>query len=81
MSFLLALETLNLASCVIGWPDIESRERELEKILDLEQHQRCILCIAAGFPNRKIKVPYSQKRGLDEILVYNRGLAEIEYSD
>lgn len=81
MSFLLALETLNLASCVIGWPDIESKERELEKILDLDKHQRCILCIAVGFPNREIKVPYSQKRGLDEILIYNRGLAEIEYSD
>jgi nitroreductase len=81
MSFIMALETLHLASCVIGWPDIESRERKLEKIIGLKKHQRCILCIAVGYPNREIEVPYCQKRSLDEILSYNRQLAENEYSD
>ena len=81
MSFILALETLHLASCVIGWPDIELRERKLEKFIGLEKYQRCILCIAVGYPNRDVEVPYCQKRSLDEILNYNRELAENEYSD
>lgn len=72
MSFILALETLGLSSCVIGWPDIESKERELEKILSLEKHQRCILCMSVGYPNREIEVPYSQKKCMDEIVTYNR---------
>jgi nitroreductase len=81
MSFVLALETLGLASCIIGWPDIESRERKLKKIIGFKKHQRCVLCIAVGYPNREIEVPYCQKRGLDEVLSYNRKLAENEYSD
>lgn len=81
MSFILALETLHLASCVIGWPDIELRERKLEKFIGLKKYQRCILCIAVGYPNRDVEVPYCQKRSLDEILNYNRELAENEYSD
>ena len=81
MSFILALETLGLASCIIGWPDIEPKEKELEKILSLETHQRCILCISVGYPNREIEVPYSQKKCLNEIVTYNGRAAEDECSN
>jgi nitroreductase len=72
MSFILALETLGLASCVIGWPDIESNEKELAKILNLKKHQRCILCISVGYPNRIMEVPHSQKKSMGEILIYDK---------
>lgn len=71
MSFMLALETLGLSSCPINWPDIESLEKKMEKVLDLKKFQRPIMCMAVGYPDPKGKVAYSEKRAIEKLRQYN----------
>jgi nitroreductase len=71
MTFMLALETLGLSSCPINWPDIESREKRMDKALGLQPHQRPIMCLAVGYPDPEGLVAYSEKRPLDEVRTYN----------
>lgn len=72
MTFMYALETLGLSSCAINWPDIESLETKMEKALNLEKHERVIMCIAIGYPDLEAKVAYSEKRNLNDLRQYNR---------
>lgn len=71
MTFMYALETLGLSSCAINWPDIESLEVKMEKALNLEKHERVIMCIAVGHPDLEEKVAYSEKKDLNYIRKYN----------
>lgn len=71
MTFMLALETLDLSSCPINWPDIENLEKRMEKALKLQSHQRPIMCIAVGFPDPEGMVAYSEKRHIEKIRRYN----------
>lgn len=70
MSLMLALETLGLGSVPINWPDIEVRERKMEKFLKLECHQRPIMCLGVGFPDPEGMVAFSEKRDLNQIRRY-----------
>ena len=72
MTFMYALETLGLSSCAINWPDIESLESKMEIALNLEKHERVIMCIAIGYPDLEAKVAYSEKRNLNDLRQYNR---------
>ncbi len=71
MSLMLALETLGLSSCSINWPDIESLEMKMEKMLHLKTYERPIMCLAVGYPDSEGKVAYSEKRNLDQLRSYN----------
>lgn len=71
MSLMLALETMGLSSCSLNWPDIEERERKMEKFLNLEKHQRPIMCMGIGYPDPEGQVAYSEKRPLTQIRKYN----------
>jgi len=71
MSFMYALETLGLSSCPINWPDIEEKEKKMSRILDLELHQRPVMLMAIGYPDKEGKVAFSEKRSLEMIRKYN----------
>lgn len=71
MSLMYAFETLGLSSCPINWPDIENLEKEMEKLISLEPHERVVMFISVGYPDPEGLVPYSQKKCLDEIRSYN----------
>lgn len=71
MAFMFALETLGLSSCPVNWPDIESLEKKMEKVLNLKKFQRPIMCMAVGFPDPKGKVAYSEKRSIEKLRNYN----------
>jgi nitroreductase len=68
MSFMLALETMGLASCAINWPDIEDRERTMDRVLELPVHIRPIMLIAVGYPDPDGLVPYSQKKPTSSLI-------------
>lgn len=70
MSFILALETLGLGSCVINWPDIEEKERQMSKALSLTRWERPVMLIAVGYPDPTGGIPYSQKTPLDHARIY-----------
>jgi nitroreductase len=72
MNFMLALETLGLSSCPINWPDVERRERAMEKTLDLEPDERPVMLLAVGHPDSDGLVAYSQKKELSQIRSYNK---------
>jgi nitroreductase len=71
MAMMFALETLGLSSCSINWPDIESREKSMERFLKLEKHQRPIMCMGVGYHDPEGMVAFSQKRSLAELAIYN----------
>jgi Lon protease-like protein len=70
MQFMLALETLGLASCPINWPDIEDREKRMDQVLGLAAHERPILLIAVGYADPTGGVPFSEKTPLSHLRRY-----------
>lgn len=68
MQFMLACETMGLSTCPINWPDVELRERMLEKKLGLEVHERTIMLMAVGYGASDGGVPFSQKKGNDILM-------------
>jgi nitroreductase len=68
MQFMLALETLGLASCPINWPDIEQRERLMARELDLPWHVRPVMLLAIGYADPAGGVPYSAKKPAEALL-------------
>lgn len=70
MSFMLALETLGLSSCPINWPDIEEKERKMDKLLKLKPFQRPIMLIAVGYADSSSLVPFSAKKSISSLRSY-----------
>ncbi len=64
MQFMLALETMGLASCPLNWPDVEKLECAMDKKLDLPPHKRPVMLISVGHPDPQGGVPYSQKKNI-----------------
>lgn len=71
MSFILAAETLGLATCSINWPDMEDKEREMASLIKLDPDERPVMLLAVGFPEPSALVPSSVKRPVAEVLRYN----------
>ena len=71
MSFMFALETMGMATCSINWPDQEPHETRMRKALGLEPDERVVMLIAMGWPDPDGMVPFSAKRGLDELRKFN----------
>lgn len=72
MSLIFAFETLELSSCPINWPDVPEKEMEMRKMLALKPDERPIMLISVGYPDPNGMVPYSQKKELDQVRVYNK---------
>lgn len=71
MSFILALEAEGLSSCCINWADLPAQERDIMRILNLQQDERVVMMIGIGYPDPDGLVPYSQKKPLDLLRRYN----------
>lgn len=71
MPFMLGLETLGLASCVINWPDFEPLERRMQSTLNLDVDERVIMLIAIGYADPDGLVAWSEKKSLDTLRRYN----------
>ena len=72
MTFMLALETLGLSSCPINWQDVAEFESKIRNILQLKTIERPVMLISCGYPDKDAKVPFSEKKDLDEIRSYNK---------
>lgn len=70
MSFIYALETQGISSCVINWPEIPELERKMRKMLELTKDQRVIMLISFGYPDKNGMVPFSQKKAIDSLRKY-----------
>lgn len=72
MTFLYALESQGLSSCCLNWPDHEPYETQMAERLGLSPDERPIMLVAFGHPDPEGMIPYSAKKGLDELRSYNR---------
>jgi nitroreductase len=68
MQLMLAFETLGLSSCAINWPDIESAEGKMEKLLSLMPYERPIMLLSVGYAEAKGGIPYSQKKNAQVLI-------------
>ena len=62
MQLMLAAETLDLSTCSINWPDVDSSERKLQSMLHLAPHERVIMLLSIGYRDSSGGIPYSQKK-------------------
>ncbi len=72
MLFMLALETVGLASCPLNWAEIDELDRKFENKIGIPKHERAIMFIAIGYPDPKGHVAFSEKKDLDLLRSYNR---------
>lgn len=72
MLFMLALETVGLASCPLNWAEIDEIDRKFENKIGIPKHERAIMFIAIGYPDPKGRVAYSERKDLDLLRSYNR---------
>ena len=72
MSFIFALETLGVSSCILNWPDIPEKEKQISTLLSLDPDERPILLIALGFYNPESYVATSQKKSIEHFRSYNK---------
>jgi nitroreductase len=68
MQLMLAFETLGLSTCSINWPDVESAEKKMEKLLKLNAYERPIMLLSVGYPEDKGGIPYSQKKDAEVLI-------------
>lgn len=72
MSFMFALETMGLASCPINWPDQEPHETRIREAVPMDEDERVVMLIAFGWPDPAGKVPFSSKRSVTDMAVFNQ---------
>ncbi len=72
MSFLLALETLGLASVCINWPALPDRDENIRKVIDIGDDEVVVMLIGLGYPDPQGRVAYSAKRDLESLLQIGR---------
>lgn len=72
MSFIYALDTLGISSCVINWPDFEPLEMKMQKKLGLAPDERVIMLIAMGYADPKGEIPFSMKKETSTFASYNK---------
>jgi len=68
MALIQAFECQGLGSCVINWPDVEDRERKMEKRLKLRKWERPIMLISVGVPDLNQVVPRSVKKSTKSLI-------------
>jgi len=71
MGFLYACETLGLGTVCINWPNLNDREEKIRNIIQLEPSEFVVMMIGIGYPLENGKIPYSEKRSPDEIVLVN----------
>jgi nitroreductase len=71
MNFVLALETLELSSCMINWADLPDRNKALKQFLNLNPWERCVMAISVGYANPQGGIPSSAKKEVKNVIKYN----------
>jgi nitroreductase len=71
MLFMLALESVGLASCPLNWQEINRLDRKLEKRIQLPPYERAIMFMAIGYADPEGLVAKSEKKDLNRLRVYN----------
>lgn len=68
MNFMMALETMNLSSCPINWPDIEEREQKIAKEFNLKPNEKGIMFFSVGYPLNEGGIAFSAKKSVEQTI-------------
>jgi nitroreductase len=71
MSFILALESFGVSSCVINFPEERFVENKLRKEIKMEPYQKCIMALTIGYPSNELLIPSSMKKSVSSVIKYN----------
>ncbi|MCK8107727.1 nitroreductase family protein [Pseudoalteromonas sp. 2CM41L] len=69
MQFMLAIETLGLASCPINWPELHTLDRKVSQLLGLPQYKRVVMFMSVGYPDETGYIAYSEKKPSENIVI------------
>lgn len=69
MQFMLAIETLGLASCPINWPELHTLDHKVSQLLGLPQYKRVVMFIAVGYPDESGYIAHSEKKSSENIVI------------
>ena len=72
MAFMFALQTEGISTCSLNWPDIENKEKEIRKIINLPDYKRIIMLISLGYARKDGLIPSSIKKPLEQLRSYNQ---------
>lgn len=67
MNFVNALHSIGIGSCFIQFGNEINEELELKRLLNIPENEKISIMIAAGYYNDKSIIPYSTRKGIDEI--------------
>jgi nitroreductase len=79
MAFLFGLETLELSSVCINWPNLPDREEKIRQLIHLEKDEFVVMMVGVGYPDANGKIPYSAKKALSDLLLINERIIK-EYA-
>ena len=71
MNFMLALDTLGLASCPVNWPDRPRENRQLAALLNLAPDERAVMLMAVGYPDPDGAVACSPRKSVADLRTYS----------
>ncbi|TLX77092.1 hypothetical protein E9993_05255 [Labilibacter sediminis] len=71
MNFMLALESMGIASCPLNWPEDKAKDNIAGKILGLDKYERPIMMIAYGYAAEDGKLACSVRKPLEQLRKYN----------
>ncbi|PVX50748.1 nitroreductase [Balneicella halophila] len=68
MQMLLFFQTKGISSCILNWPEEYKRDKAISKLLNLEKSERVVLLVAFGYADKTGSIPFSAKKGNNEML-------------
>ena len=71
MCLVYALEQYCILNFTLNWSVDSERDNKLRKIINISNSEIIIMIVAIGLPLEKFQVANSQKRDIDEILIFN----------
>lgn len=69
MQFMLAVETLGLASCPINWPELHTLDYKVSQLLEIPQYKRVVMFMAVGYPDESGQIAYSEKKSFESTVI------------
>jgi len=69
MLLMLSFKAKGIDTCPINWPDIENREKKMDRYLKLQKYERPIMLLAYGYAERDSLIPYSQKKSAEQLVM------------
>lgn len=75
MSFILALESQGLSSCIINWPDMAHTDKQSRETLTLARDEQITMLIALGYARQQQLIPYSGKMRVENIRTFNPAIS------